>query len=108
MESHNKPVQDKKALLLLIAAHKDSIRSFGVSEIGFFGSFVRNEMNENSDVDFLVDFHPEKKTYNNFIHLAYFLENLCGRRVELVTRKGLSKYIGPKILDTTEYVAITN
>ena len=108
MESSNKPVQDKKALLQLIAEHNDAIRSFGVREIGIFGSFVRNEMNESSDVDFLVDFYPEKKTYNNFILLAYFLEDLCGRRVELVTRKGLSKYIGPKILDTTEYVAITN
>jgi predicted nucleotidyltransferase len=108
MESHNKPVQYKKALLQLIAEHNDTIRSYGVSKIGIFGSFVRNEMNENSDVDFLVDFYPEKKTYNNFIHLTYFLEELCGRRVELVTKKGLSRYIGPKILDTTEYVAITN
>ena len=46
MESPNKPVQDKKALLQLIAEHNDAIRNFGVSEIGIFGSFVRNEMDE--------------------------------------------------------------
>jgi uncharacterized protein len=61
MELHNKPVQDKEALLQLIAEHNDVIRSFGVSEIGIFGSFVRNEMNENSDVDFLVEFLPREK-----------------------------------------------
>jgi predicted nucleotidyltransferase len=52
MELRNKPVQDKKALLQLITEHSDVIRNFGVSEIGIFGSIVRNEMNENSDVDF--------------------------------------------------------
>ena len=107
MPLQNKPVQDKKALLQLITEHGDVIRNFGVKEIGIFGSFVRNEMNEDSDVDFLVDFYPEKKTYRNFIHLAYFLEDICGRKAELLTREGLSKYIGPKILNTTEYVAIT-
>ena len=106
METQNKPVPDKKALLQLITEHSDAIRNFGVKEIGIVGSFVRNEMNEDSDVDFLVDFYPEKN-YKNFIHLVYFLEDICGRKVELLTREGLSKYIGPKIIDTTDYVAIT-
>jgi len=96
MELKKKPVQDKKELLQLITAQRNTIKSFGVSKIGIFGSFVRNEMNANSDVDFLVNFYPEQKTYNNFIQLAYFLEDLCGRKVELVTRKGLSKYIGQR------------
>lgn len=52
MELHNTPVKNKKALLQLIAEHSDAIRRFGVSEIGIFGSFARNEMVENSDVDF--------------------------------------------------------
>jgi predicted nucleotidyltransferase len=106
METQKPPVQDKNALLQLITEHSEVIRSFGVKEMGIFGSFVRNEMDENSDVDFLVDFYPEKKTYKNFIHLAYFLEDICGRKVEVLTKEGLSKYIGPKILESTEYVAI--
>jgi uncharacterized protein len=108
MEVQNKPVRNKQALLQLITEHREMIKNFGVRQLGIFGSFVRNEMNENSDVDFLVDFYPEQKTYNNFIRLAFFLEDLCGRKIELVTTKGLSKYIGPKILETTEYVAITH
>jgi hypothetical protein len=58
-------------------------------------------------VDFLVDFKEGKKTYKNFIALAYFQEDLCGRKIELVTPQGLSKYIGPKILKSTEYVALS-
>ncbi len=38
--------------------------------------------------------------------LAYFLENLFGRKVELVTRQSLSPYLGPHILKTVEYVPI--
>ena len=60
MELQRKPVQDKEALLKLINEHSEAIKNFGVYKLGIFGSFVRNEMNEESDVDFLMDFYPEK------------------------------------------------
>ena len=97
-------VKNKEQLFDLLEAKLDVIKSYGVSQFGVFGSFVRNEMNEESDVDFLVDFFPEKKTFKNFIRLTYFLEDLCGRTTEVVTVKGLSKYIGPKILANAEYI----
>jgi uncharacterized protein len=101
------PVQSKAELITRLRNNADTIKSFGVHRLGIFGSFSRNEMNSDSDVDFLVDFDNERKTYKNFIHLAYFLEELCGRKIELVTPQGLSKYIGPKILKSTEYVALS-
>ena len=97
-------IENKQELFDVLNTNIDGIKSYGVSRLGVFGSFVRNEMTENSDVDFFVDFLPEKKTFKNFMGLAYFLEDLCGRKSEIVTRKGLSKYIGPKILATIEYV----
>lgn len=97
-------VENKEQLFELLYANLDTIKSYGVSQFGVFGSFVRNEMNEDSDVDFLVDFFPGKKTFKNFMSLALFLDDLCGRKSEVVTKKGLSKYIGPKILSTVVYL----
>ena len=96
--------QTKEDLLLLIKAHQDQIKAFGVSRLGIFGSFARGQQREESDVDVLVEFGPGRKTFDAFIHLALFLEDLFGRPVELVTPESLSPYIGPHILSETEYV----
>lgn len=108
IETTHPPVKDKEQLIELLQQHANTILGYGVEKLGIFGSFVRNEMNEESDVDFLVHFKPELKTYKNFIELAYYLEDICGRKIELVTDKGLSKYIGPKILKATEYVTLSS
>jgi uncharacterized protein len=64
---------------------------FHVKKIGLFGSFARGDEKESSDVDIMVEF--EDPTFNNFMNLAFFLEDLFGRRVELVTPDSLSPYI---------------
>jgi len=88
--------------------HKDMLDKYGVKQIGLFGSFVRDEGKEDSDVDFLVDFESGKKTFKNFMGLAFFLEDLFQRKVEVVTPQGLSPYIGPYIIKTVEYVSLTD
>ena len=68
---------------------------------------MHNKQNDKSDIDLIVEFEKEKKTYNNFINLTYFLEDLFKRKVELITPESISKYIKPHILKTTEYVSIS-
>jgi len=53
-----------------------------------------------------VEFDPAEKTYDRFLSLASYLEELLGRLVELVTTEGLSPYIGPRILEEAEFVTI--
>ena len=84
--------------------NREKILSFGVDRLGLFGSFVRNEMNAESDVDFLVEFKKGKKSYDNLFDLHEILSGLTQRKVEVVTKKGLSKYFGHRILEETEYV----
>jgi len=100
-------VHAKEELLLLIQAHREQIKAFGVSRLGIFGSFARGQPGEESDVDVLVEFLPGSKTFDSFIHLAFLLEDLFGRPVELVTPESLSPYIGPHILSETEYVNLS-
>ena len=96
-------VDGKERVFALLSENKDKITAFGVKRIGLFGSFVRGEQRQDSDVDVLVDFDPKQKTFHNFMHLAFFLEELFGRKVELVTRESLSPYIGPHILREVQY-----
>jgi predicted nucleotidyltransferase len=99
-------VETKKKALSLLQEHQDQIKSLGVRSLGLFGSFVRQEQQETSDVDLLVKFEPGQKTFDNFMQLAFFLEDLFHRRVELVTPESLSPYIGPHILSEVEYVTL--
>ncbi len=50
--------------------NKEVLINYGVKQIGLFGSFVRDEGKEDSDVDFLVDFEKEKKTLKNLVNLG--------------------------------------
>ena len=103
----NLKVNNKETLLQLIRANQAEIIHFGVKELALFGSFKRNEANENSDVDLMVEFEPGQKTFSNFMRLAFFLQDLFGRKVELLTRQSLSPFIGPKILNELEYVSLS-
>ncbi|MCH7987994.1 MAG: nucleotidyltransferase family protein [Planctomycetes bacterium] len=100
-------VQTKADTLDLLRIHRDEILSFGVSRLGLFGSFVREQQQTDSDVDLLVEFDPNRKTFDNFMHLSFFLEELLDRRVELVTTDSLSPYLGPFILKEVEYVNLS-
>jgi len=100
------PVQTKEKVLSLVIEHQDRIKALGVKRIGLFGSFVREEQGAASDVDLLVEFEQDRKTFDNFIQLSFFLEDLLKRRVELVTAESLSPYIGPHIMSEVEYVTI--
>lgn len=99
---------NKDSILQTLAAHKLQLAAFGVNQIGLFGSYVRHEANENSGIDLLVDIRKDKKTFNNFLSLNYYLEELFGKKVELITNQSLSPFIGPHILKTVEYAAIAS
>lgn len=73
------------------------IRRLGVRSLRLFGSFARDEHRPDSDLDLLVEFESGAKTYDRFLELHFLLEEITGRRVELLTKEGLSPYIGPKI-----------
>ena len=77
-----------------------------MARLALFGSFMRNQPHDNSDVDLLVEFTPDQKTYDNFIHLCFFLEDVLGRCVELLTPQAPSPYIGPRILSEVQDVPL--
>lgn len=96
----------KQLLLRLIAEHQKEIKQFGVKRCGLFGSYVRDQSTPQSDIDVLVEFEPGQRTFDNFMSLAFFLEELLESSVDLVTVESLSPYIGPRILKEVEYASL--
>lgn len=74
---------------------------FKVKQIGIFGSYVRGEESEESDVDILVEF--SEPIGWEFIDLMEFLEKILGRKVDLVTVRALKPQIKDKILKEVVY-----
>jgi len=74
-------------------------RRFDVKELALFGSALRGEMGPESDVDLIVEFEPGARIgivkFESFIEE---LEALTGRRVDLVTKRGLKPWIRPRVL----------
>lgn len=100
-------IERKQDLFTLLAKHEEQLKHFGVKRWGVFGSFARDQQNNHSDIDILVEFEEGKKLFDNFMHLAFFLEEQVGRRVDLVTPESLSPHIGPHILREVEYASIS-
>jgi hypothetical protein len=99
-------VISKEDLIKQIMGQREKLSHLGVKNIGLFGSFVRSEQTSSSDIDILVEFVPEKHTFDNFMEVSFLLEETLGRKVEVITPEGLSPYIGPHILKEIERVSI--
>lgn len=99
-------IASKQDILAILHQNGARLKAFGVKRIGLFGSFVRGEQHPGSDIDLLVEFEPGKKTFDAFMELSFFLDELLSHRVELVTLESLSPHIGPYILKEVEYAAL--
>jgi len=88
---------DLHSLVNTLRRHRKDLKNrFGVEHISIFGSFVREEQTENSDVDILVSF-KKTPTLLELIKLKEYLENLISLKVDLITEKGISPYVRPYI-----------
>ncbi len=95
----------KENILATLKINKPELLKFGVINIGLFGSYLRNEQSNKSDIDLLIDFEPGKENFDNYMAVYDIFENIFkNQKVEVVTKNGLSKYIGPKILKDVVYV----
>lgn len=92
----------KEYVLERLAELSDVVRGYGVRKIGVFGSVVRGSAGEKSDLDFIVEF--SEKTFDNYFDLKFFLEDLFGRKVDLVIAETVKPQLKSHILTEVEYV----
>lgn len=104
--SDNRPASNKRpqetslnrehALQQLTASKTKLACRFGVTRLALFGSVVRDSANAHSDVDILVSFDGPA-TSARYFGVQFFLEDLLGRRVDLVTDKALRPELRPYV-----------
>lgn len=85
----------------ILSAQQEALRSFGVKSLAIFGSVVRDETRPESDLDLLVEF-DDPSTFDRYMGLKLILEDLLGRRVDLVMRSALK----PRLRSLVEHEAI--
>jgi len=87
----------KAELLTLLGGQRETLKSrYAVKSLAIFGSAAHDAMSAASDVDLLVDFQTAA-TFDGYFDLKFFLEDLIGRRVDLVTRGGLRSELRERV-----------
>ena len=72
---------------------------YGVAEIGIFGSYVRGEQREDSDLDILIELErPARISLIDLVELELYLGELLGVKVDLAIKRNLKPRIGERIL----------
>jgi predicted nucleotidyltransferase len=92
----------KKIILNTLRDHKEELENrFGVMKIGIFGSYARDSADLQSDIDILVEFNSP--TFDNYMDLKFYLEDLLKTPVDLVLNDTLKKRLRPYITQEVVY-----
>ncbi len=78
--------------------------AFHVKEIGLFGSTIKGTQTRKSDIDVIVEFEKGHKDFFNYMRLKFYLEEMLGRKVDLVLKGAVKPRLKEKILKEVVYV----
>lgn len=88
----------------ILNKHRETFKKkYGLKEIGIFGSYIREETKEDSDLDILVDFENSIDLLK-FINLENYLSDILGIKVDLVMKSALKPRLGKRILREVVYI----
>ncbi len=88
----------------MLRDHWETLQTLGVESLALFGSVARDEADENSDVDLLVEF-ALPLTFDRYMDVKFFLEDLLEKRVDLVTWRSLKPLLREDVKREVVYVA---
>lgn len=97
-------MMDLKTFSILLNHHRADLHQHGVKSLAVFGSLARGETTTSSDIDLLVEFDRQVGLFD-FIRLKMFLEELTGKRIDLVTPEALRPAMRAEILNKAIYVS---
>ena len=95
-------VSTRDDVITKIKANRRALKRYSVKSLALFGSAARNKLRKSSDIDVLVQF--DQTTWANYIGLKFYLEDLLGQEVDLVTPKALKPATKPSIEKDLLYV----
>ncbi len=99
MEKLEEKTKSLDKCLKIIQREKSNLRKkFGVKDIAIFGSFARNEIGEESDIDIMVELEKQNKTFDNFMELKFYLNSLFpNKKIDLVLKDAIREEIKSQI-----------
>jgi len=92
-------------ILEMLEDNKNKIGQYGVKRIGLFGSYCKNEQRKESDIDILVEFKKGKKTFDNYMDLKFFLEDMFDCTVDLVVKEAIKIDLKSSIMRSVKYAS---
>jgi predicted nucleotidyltransferase len=95
---------NREEIIKKLRTQQSALSGFKIKSLELFGSFARGEAGADSDIDFIVDFQGST-TFDQYMGLKIFLEDLFHRSVDLVTRRGIRPEIAPYIKQEAQRVA---
>ena len=78
---------ERSRIIERVESEADRVRSFGVDRLFLVGSYAKGEEDENSDVDFLVEFREGRGFFEDYTGLKRLLEEVTGRKVDLIKKE---------------------
>jgi predicted nucleotidyltransferase len=85
----------RKDILRMLEENARVLKGFGVRKLGLFGSFARDKATPSSDIDFVVEL--EIKSFDKYMELKFYLEDLFGRGIDLVLDSAIKPRLRPYI-----------
>lgn len=90
------PIKSRDDALRFLQQHMPVLREMGVESLGVFGSFARDEVTDDSDLDLLVSF-SRPITSKRYFGTLFYVEDRIGRKVDLATTDMLRPFIIPSV-----------
>jgi len=94
---------DSNKIIEMLKSNMTHIEKYHVFKIALFGSFARNEQEAKSDIDILVEFENGHETFDNYMDLKFYLEELFGTRVDLVIFDSFKPSLKSNIMESVIY-----
>ncbi len=92
-------LKDKDSIINTLLLNKAYIQNtFHVKDIALFGSYARGEQTKKSDIDILVEFESNHKTFRNYMGLKFYLESLLGLKIDLVSKTAIKERLKDSIV----------
>jgi uncharacterized protein len=99
--NESSPRWSAREIMAVLAEKQGVLREMGVRRLGLFGSYRRGDATPDSDIDLLVVL--ARPSFDDYMDVRFYLEDLFGRKVDLVLEKALKPRIRPYILQEVEY-----
>lgn len=92
----------KNQIIDILSSNKTKLSEYGVRYISLFGSYYKDSATKDSDIDFLVKFKYNQKSFDNYMDLKYFLEDKINKKIDLVIEENIKTELKEEILKNSE------